>query len=162
MMIARNPSRITAAALFLIIAAPVADAWAQTPPAIRLIDYVNAARIQYGLPAIPEHIRLSRAARIHARDMAQNGFVSHQGSDGSGFEERVSRTSYAWTLVAENVAAGQPTVQEVIRGWMKSPGHKENILNEKISEIGAGHVSVPNTGVGGNYTHFWVVVFGRR
>jgi uncharacterized protein YkwD len=162
MMIARTTFLITATALLLGFVASVGTPRAQTPPATRLIDYVNAARIQNGLTALPEHVRLSLAAITHARDMAENGFVGHDGSDGSNVGERVSRAGYAWTTVAENAAAGQPTVQEVIRDWMKSPGHRENILNEDIREIGAGHISVPNFGTGQNYTHYWVVVFARR
>ena len=159
MMIARIMSLI---AVLMVVLAPFGAAWAQTPPATRLIDYVNAARIQNGLTALAEHARLSLAAIIHARDMAENGFVNHDGSDGSSVGERVSRAGYAWITVAENAAAGQPTVQEVIQGWMKSLGHRENILNENIREIGAGHVTVPNFGSSQNYTHFWVVVFARR
>jgi uncharacterized protein YkwD len=148
--------------LFASGVAHVAPATAQSATASRLIDYVNAARIENDLPAVPEHTRLSLAAVTHARDMAENGFVEHKGSDGSTLEQRVTRSGYAWTMVAENVAGGQKTVQEVVQGWMKSPDHKKNILNEEIREIGAGHVAIPRGGAGKNYTHFWVIVFGRR
>lgn len=162
MTISRISGLIAISVLFAFIVVHVAPAKAQSATASRLIDYVNAARIENGLPAVPEHTRLSLAALTHARDMAENGFVEHKGSDGSNLEQRVTRTGYAWNLLAENVAAGQETVQEVVQGWMKSPGHKENILNEEITEIGAGHVAVIHGGAGKNYTHFWVVVFGRR
>lgn len=154
-------SYIAAVAFIAACFAPV-SASAQTATATRLIDYINAARVQNGMKALPEHARLTQAARVHARDMAENGFVDHKGSDGSNLQERVTRTRYAWTMVAENVAAGKKTVQEVVQGWMKSAGHRKNILNEEAREIGAGHVSNPNVGVGKKYTHFWVVVFGRR
>ncbi len=139
-----------------------ASAYAQAATAARLIDYINAARIKNGVRALPQHVRLTQAAQTHARDMAANGFVDHKGSDGSNLQERVTRARYRWTLVAENVAAGQKTVQQVVQGWMKSAGHRKNILNEDVREIGAGHVANPNVGSGKNYTHFWVVVFGRR
>jgi uncharacterized protein YkwD len=153
--------RLLACIAAIVFMAP-SSAHAQAATATRLIDYINAARVQNGLRALPENIRLTQAARTHARDMAENGFVDHKGSDDSNLQDRVTRTGYAWTLVAENVAAGQKTVQEVVQGWMKSPGHRKNILNEEVRELGAGHVSNPNVGVGKNYTHFWVVVFGRR
>lgn len=161
-MIAGKFSLTAVAAAFAVMAVCVTPAWAQSASGTRLIDYINAARIQNGLPAVPVHMRLSLAAVTHARDMAENDFVDHKGSDGSDFKDRVTRAGYAWTLVAENVAAGQPTVQAVIRDWMDSPGHRVNILNEEIREIGAGHVAVPNFGGGANYTHYWVVIFARR
>ncbi|NQU69940.1 MAG: CAP domain-containing protein [Rhodospirillales bacterium] len=161
-MIARITRLIATAVFFAVVIAHVAPALAQSTPALRLIDYVNVARIENGLPTLPMYAPLSLAALLHARDMAENGFVEHTGSDGSNVGQRVTRTGYAWTLVAENVAAGQETVQEVVQGWMKSPGHKENILNEEITEIGGGHVAVLHGGTGKNYSHFWVVVFGRR
>jgi uncharacterized protein YkwD len=153
---------IAVAAVLTVGALHAGAASAQTSPATRLIDYVNSARIANGLPVLIQQVRLTNAALAHVRDMAENNIVGHEGSDGSTLEQRVTRAGYAWTAVAENVAAGQTTVQQVIREWMKSPGHRENILNTDFREIGAGHVAVSNGGVSRKYSHFWVVVFGRR
>ena len=162
MTLIKFPGLIAIALFCAILAGEVTPGAAQSTYASRVQDYVNAARIENGMSALPAHAKLSQAAIIHARDMAANGFVDHTGSDESTLQDRVTRTGYPWTLVAENVAAGQKTVQEVVRDWMKSPGHKANILNTEIREIGTAHISVRKSGVGKNYNHFWVVVFGRR
>lgn len=161
-MFFRITTLISAVVLVVIVAIPIVTAWAQNPQATEIIALINAARAENGLPAISEHNDLSQAARNHVRDMAQYGFVNHHGSDGLNFDERVTRTGYPWTLVAENIAAGQPTAQEVMRGWMTSPGHRKNILNEKIREIGAAYAAVTGGSTSQKYAHFWVVVFARR
>jgi len=59
-------------------------------------------------------------------------------------------------MTAENIAAGQQTAAEVVAGWLKSPGHCENILTPDLREIGVG-VSVSQSSKMGIY---WVQNFG--
>jgi uncharacterized protein YkwD len=67
----------------------------------------------------------------------------------------VDRAGYHYQETAENVARGQKTVSEVITGWMKSPGHKKNILGP-YSEIGVARVKSKQG------QPYWCAVFGRR
>ena len=69
--------------------------------------------------------------------MADHDKMTHDGSDGSTPAERVERAGYHYQTTGENVAQGQKTCEEVIRAWMNSPHHKENILKPEFTEIGA-------------------------
>jgi uncharacterized protein YkwD len=85
--------------------------------------------------ALAWNTRLEQAAVAHSTDMATNNFFDHTGSDGSTMVSRINATGYSWTLLAENIAAGQSTVADVVAAWMGSPDHCENIMNPKLREI---------------------------
>jgi uncharacterized protein YkwD len=88
--------------------------------------------------------------------MVKQGFFSHTGSSGSSFVAREISAGYPKKgPSAENIAWGFRTPQDVVTGWMNSPGHRANILN-------CGSVAV---GVGLAYTSggsaYWTQDFGR-
>jgi uncharacterized protein YkwD len=80
--------------------------------------------------------QLSDAAREHARDMARHSRLAHEGTDGSTPAIRVTRARYAWRLVGENVASGPTSAEEVMAGWLESPGHCENLMNPRFTDMG--------------------------
>lgn len=82
-----------------------------------LLDLVNAARSDAGLSPLCLNAKLNDAAQAHANDQAAMGRMTHDGSDGSRPGERVERRGYSWSMVAENVARGYPSVQDVFQGW---------------------------------------------
>src|SRR5262249_25809617 len=86
-------------------------------------------------------------------DMARRRRMSHRGRDGSTPFRRMERSGYRYLRAGENVARGQTGVDEVMSGWMSSPGHRRNILG-KFTEIGAGYA----TDAGG--TPYWCVPCG--
>ncbi len=79
---------------------------------------------------------LSAAALAHSRDLARHNMLSHEGSDGSTPAVRVTRERYAWHTVGENVASGPTTAEEVMEGWLASPGHCENLMNPRYTDMG--------------------------
>jgi uncharacterized protein YkwD len=87
-------------------------------------------------PALAWDTRLITAATRHSTDMVTKRFFSHTGSDGSSPGTRITRAGYAWRTYGENIAAGQRTVQAVVDGWMKSPGHCANIMNRTYRHVG--------------------------
>jgi uncharacterized protein YkwD len=97
---------------------------------------------------------LEAAAREHARDMARHRWMSHRGSDLSSPFRRMAARGYTFRRAGENVAAGYPSVESVMKGWMLSPGHRANILG-RFSEIGAA-CAIANNG-----TPYWCVTFGE-
>jgi len=99
---------------------------------------------------------LTRAAAAHAADMARNNFMGHHGTDGSEAGERVRRAGYVWRVVGENVAAGQPDADTVVKAWLDSPGHCENIMNPLFSEMGVAFVAQPQ----GELRMLWAQEFG--
>jgi uncharacterized protein YkwD len=80
--------------------------------------------------------KLTLAALAHAKDMAEHHTLDHTGTDKSTVAARVKRQGYAYIVVGENIADGQHDVDDVMTTWMKSPGHRENILAD-FTEIGA-------------------------
>lgn len=80
--------------------------------------------------------KLNDAAAAHARDMARRNFFEHQGSDGSQPRDRVMRAGYEFRLTGENIAFGPESAEEVVAGWLASPGHCENIMDPRFEDIG--------------------------
>ena len=89
---------------------------------------------------------LDAAARAHAEDMARNSFLAHTGSDGSNPGERASRYGYAWRVVAENVASGQTSPDDIAATWLESAGHCANLRDPKYSETGIAYALNPGDG----------------
>ena len=81
---------------------------------------------------------LTWAAQAHSADWAAHGTMSHTGSDGSSPGDRLTRAGYLWSAYGENVAYGYATAEQVMAGWMASPGHRANILTCSFKEIGVG------------------------
>lgn len=101
--------------------------------------------------------RIQIAAAAHAQDMAENDFFSHTGSDGSAASTRISRAGYVWSWAGENIAAGQYSVNDVMIGWLDSPGHCANIMSPAFSEFGFAYAENDDS----YYTRYWVQNFAR-
>ncbi|OFY46794.1 MAG: hypothetical protein A2X22_04845 [Bacteroidetes bacterium GWF2_49_14] len=81
--------------------------------------------------------QLELAARDHSKDMFDNQFFSHTGSDGKNVDDRIYTQHYFWSACGENVAYGALYEDEVMKEWLKSPGHCVNIMNPAYTEMGA-------------------------
>ena len=99
---------------------------------------------------------LGQAALSHSRDMASNSLFSHQGSDRSLVGARAIAAGYTWTVVGENIAAGQGRASQVVAGWLASPSHCYNLMNPDFREMGAAYASNPQS----QATIYWTQVFG--
>ena len=130
-----------AAALGIATLATSASASCSTPAnvnqmASEIAAGVNANRRAHGLAPLSFNRTLSRAAMAHACDMSLNNFFGHRGTDGSDSQNRVRKVGYRDCIVAENLAWGYPRSQQIISGWMNSPGHRSNMLHPRIAEFG--------------------------
>ena len=119
-----------------------------------VVDRTNAERARHGLRALTVDQRLAAAAQDHSADMVRRAFFAHESPDGRQVWDRAVAAGYAYRKVAENIAAGQRTAEEVVRGWMESPGHRANILDGDLTQIGVGRAD------GGSYGVYWTQVFG--
>ena len=113
---------------------------------------VNEQRANAGLPSVKIDERLTSAAQAHANDIAQRQVLTHTGSDGTNAGQRITVYGYGWTTWAENAAAGQQTPADVMNSWMNSAGHRANILNGSMIDIGIA------AAVGSNGVTYWVMV----
>ena len=89
--------------------------------------------------------------------MARHNLLEHRGRDGSSAADRVTRAGYDWRSVGENIAAGQPSPQEVVAGWLRSPGHCANLMEPRFTDMGVAY-AVDQKSEAGIY---WAQVFGR-
>lgn len=108
-------------------------------------------------PPLERSSVLDEAARSHAEDMANNSFLAHTGSDGSNPGDRVTRVGYEWRVVAENVAAGQTSADDVAATWLDSAGHCANLMDAKYSETGIAYALNPGDG----RDIYWVQVYAK-
>ncbi|TDH71419.1 hypothetical protein CCR75_007911 [Bremia lactucae] len=120
-----------------------------------MLARVNQEREIYGLPLLCTNLKLQAAAQRHSDDQAANDFMDHIGTDGSTMSDRISEANFDWSAVAENVAAGQPDVEAVMTAWMKSPGHRENILGN-YTMFGTAHAFNAES----TFQHYWTQTFG--
>ncbi|GAA3071674.1 hypothetical protein GCM10020254_14360 [Streptomyces goshikiensis] len=117
---------------------PPAPVGAPAGEAAEVIRLVNIERGQAGCGALTANARLTQAAQSYTEVMARSGELSHTGPDGSTMSGRISATGYKWSATGENIAKGQADAAAVVDAWMKSPGHRANILNCNFTEIGVG------------------------
>ena len=73
---------------------------------------------------------------------------------------RLKKAGYVTFRASENIYASPRTPEQVVRGWMNSAGHRANILDPKVREIGIGHYYLRNDGGRVRYHHYWVANFG--
>ena len=84
-------------------------------------------------------VELSRVARVKSEDMRDNGYFSHESPTyGSPFD-MMRKFGIRFRTAGENIAAGYPTPEAAVKGWMNSSGHRANILSSQFTHIGVGY-----------------------
>jgi uncharacterized protein YkwD len=139
---------------------PKTGAAAATVNKTVLLQLVNEARKKgcncgdayYGpAPALSWNEQLETAAANHSNDMFQNHYFSHTAPDGTNGGDRILQAGYSWKFYGENIAEGFRSEQEVVDGWLASPGHCKNIMNKNYREMAVARA--------GNY---WTQELGAR
>jgi uncharacterized protein YkwD len=135
---------------------PVSDPWvtpepppAPSPAPSDLVMALNAERVRTGLPPFREEPRLTQAAQAWADQMAAARRLWH-----GDFAHRLVDVIPAALSDGEDIAAGQPTVRDVVRDWMESPPHRANILGN-YNRVGCGQAKSSTGAI------FWCVDFAR-
>ena len=151
---------------WMVLAAPFSPLTPDDTPTVshRVLELINEARLharrcgRKKFPAttsLKQAAALERAALAHAQDMAARSYIGHKGSDGSMPADRATRAGYPWASVAENVAAGQTTAEEVVNTWLASPGHCANLMSSRYSDTGVAYAVNP----AGEKGIYWAQVF---
>jgi uncharacterized protein YkwD len=122
----------------------------------QVVTLTNAERAKAGCGALSVDPVLTSVAQAHSQDMATHNYFSHDSQDGRSPFDRMTAAGYQYSTAAENIAAGQRTPQDVVTGWMNSEGHRANILNCALKEIGVGYA----TASGSTYGSYWTQDFG--
>ncbi len=141
------------------VSPPADENQAPTPESSPMLLAVNALRTEgcrcgnKNMPAVPPlkwNNKLEKAATGHAKDMSNNDFFNHTGSNGSQVGDRAKSAGYTWSAIGENIAWGKHTVKSVVQSWMESPGHCQNMMGKQFTEMGSAQAD-----------NYWVQVFGK-
>ncbi len=119
----------------------------------KVVELVNQERVQRGLAPLKVDVELSKVARVKSEDMRDNRYFSHDSPTyGSPFD-MMRKFGIQYRAAGENIAAGYPTPEAAVKGWMNSSGHRANILSSQFTHIGVGYAK------GGPYGHYWTQQF---
>lgn len=106
-----------------------------------IYQQINQVRQQDGLTGLKHNERLAAVARQYSQKMAEKDFFSHTSPDGTTPADRVRAGRIAYYMMGENLFRGKNIVSPApiaVEGWLKSPGHRENILRPVFAETGVG------------------------
>lgn len=106
-------------------------------PAV-VVQLTNDERADLSEAPLRRNATLDRAARLKAEHMARNGYFAHFAPDGTSPWHWFDEAGYVYAHAGENLAIHFTDSSEVVDAWMKSPKHRENIVNGLYSEIGVG------------------------
>ena len=111
----------------------------------------NHARARHDLDPLDADPHLATIARSHSTHMVDADFSGHDAPDGTGIDDRYDRANYDWRRCGENVAKHYPDdlddatsiAREIVTGWLDSPGHRENLLDEdwRVEAIGVDYAT---------------------
>jgi uncharacterized protein YkwD len=131
--------------------------------ALQLVNEVRARGTRCGsrtfAPVAPITLSgtLAGVASGHASDMAMHDYFQHEDLAGNSPADRVRAVGYRERLVGENIAYGPESVEEVVQGWLDSPGHCENIMDPRFAEMGIAYAA----GRSARRGLFWVQVLAE-
>jgi len=122
----------------------------------QVVTLTNAERAKAGCGPLTVDATLTAVAQAHSQDMATSDYFDHNSQDGRTPFDRMTAAGYRYSTAAENIAAGQRTPQDVMTAWMNSPGHRANILNCALTQIGVGYAAASSS----TYGVYWTQDFG--
>jgi uncharacterized protein YkwD len=111
----------------------------------QLLTLVNRDRTARGLPPVRLDRRLTEVARAYSREMADTGVVAHVSPRSGRVDDRLRRARIGVVLVGENVGRDY-SAAGAERGFMMSPGHRSNIIEPRMTEVGIGVARGRETG----------------
>jgi uncharacterized protein YkwD len=130
--------------------------------AIEVVALTNQLRQKHGCAPLQISPELMAAALGHSQEMADKNYFSHVDLSGHRSGWRAEQAGYTGMGGWENIAAGYESAADVVGGWYNetppNDGHRLNILNCELTEIGVGYASNPTSDFG----TYWTQDFGQR
>jgi uncharacterized protein YkwD len=117
---------------------------------------INAVRAQNGSKPLVLSPSLTAMARAQASAMVSHDQMSHDFGLGQDLRSRATLAGYHGP-VGENVAAGQTTLEETLKDWMNSAGHRATLLSGMWTSVG---MVVQSARAGSRYGVYWAADFG--
>jgi len=127
----------------------------------QLFSLINRVRLRKYLPQWTKQMQLQTAAKMHAEDMRDRKYFTHESPEGNRVGDRVKLANYPdidlencecsfETHVGENLAKGQKSARQVVREWLHSRNHRGLLLSPVYTEAGIGKAG-----------EVWVLVVGH-
>jgi uncharacterized protein YkwD len=109
-----------------------------------LLEETNKRRALEGLQPLTLNTKLDAAAQTKAQDMKNRNYWSHVTPDGKEPWDFVTNQQYSYKKAAENLAFGFVSSNSTLNGWMNSAGHRANVMDPDLKEVGFGMVNASN------------------
>jgi uncharacterized protein YkwD len=119
----------------------------------KILQSTNQQRKKVGLRPLVINEKLMNVARSHSAAMAKAGKMSHN-LHGQDLVSRVKKSGYGYVAIGENIGQSA-SGRDMVKMWMNSYHHKQNILNREFRSIGIGIAVAPNG------TKYYTQVFGK-
>ena len=108
-----------------------------------IISGVSVERKKAGFSDLTNDSMLTELARDRSRDMSSRNYFSHTNPDGKNIFDIMDDVGYSYTAAGENIGVttnpeDTKVALELMGAWMKSAGHKRNILDKSFTRIGVG------------------------
>lgn len=125
----------------------------------QVVELLNRARTSAGQAELSFDPALARAAQAYSADMAGRDRFSEIGADGSTAGQRAAEAGLGPTTgLAELIAAGQPTAEEVTSAWLADARLRERILDPRLTMAGVGYAYNERAA----YRHYWALSLAGR
>ncbi|OGC38363.1 hypothetical protein A3K42_00575 [candidate division WWE3 bacterium RBG_13_37_7] len=122
-----------------------------------LLTKTNTEREKSNLSLLVLNEKLSKAAEEKAKNMFKEDYWAHVSPKGVEPWDFIVSQDYDYTYAGENLAKNFSSSLDVVKAWMESPSHRENVLNRNYKEIG---FAVVNGVLDGYETTLVVQMFG--
>ncbi|HBP51656.1 MAG: hypothetical protein US68_C0019G0011 [Candidatus Shapirobacteria bacterium GW2011_GWE1_38_10] len=113
----------------------------------KVLNQTNSERQKLGLPVLEYNDTLSQSAAAKANDMFSNNYWSHNSPAGKTPWDFFKSAGYKYSIAGENLAKDFYDTDGLIKAWMNSPTHRDNIINDKYQEIGIAVINGVLSGV---------------
>jgi hypothetical protein len=123
----------------------------------KVIELTNFERQKYGLTKLSQNSKLTKAAEEKAEHMIKKQYWAHVAPDGTAPWDFIKETNYQYVVAGENLARDFSNSQDMVKAWMNSTTHRDNIINPKYDEIG---IAVIEGEFLGKNTKLIVQIFG--
>ncbi len=125
----------------------------------KLVELTNIRRGDEGVDMLLFNLVLREAAQMKANDMAEKGYFAHTSPEGLTPWYWLDKVGYDYLYAGENLAVNFKESHEVDEAWMRSPTHRDNIINERFEEIG---IATAEGEYKGEEATFVVQIFGTK
>ncbi|KAJ1883367.1 hypothetical protein H4R99_000681 [Coemansia sp. RSA 1722] len=94
----------------------------------QMLELVNVERRKKDMPDVQLLDKLNEMAQAHSQYQYEIKTMTHKDTKPMG--QRAGDLGIVWTGISENVAFGYKNVEDVMKGWVKSKGHYNNIVGD--------------------------------